>query len=181
MTTSDLRWLVKRGCLSHAREITALQDMDRHFEPPEQNLVFAGNTCFVLTDAGLAVLGRDNSQATQLAQVDKAPGEMPIVAWNHSSAPAAMPNWDRGSRAFVVGEYLIKRFRVPSPNQETVLNAFQEEGWPAAIDDPLPPVRDYVPSPPPRHDQVPESEPGHPDNSFPRRWHGAAGALGARA
>ena len=58
MTTSDLRWLVKRGYVSHAREITARQDADRRFEPPEQNLAFAANTCFVLTEAGLAILGR---------------------------------------------------------------------------------------------------------------------------
>ena len=31
----------------------------------------------------------------------------------------------------------MKWFRVPSPSQEAVLAAFEEEGWPAAIDDPL--------------------------------------------
>jgi hypothetical protein len=28
---------------------------------------------------------------------------------------------------------------VPSPNQEVVLHAFQEEDWPRRIDDPIPP------------------------------------------
>jgi hypothetical protein len=45
----------------------------------------------------------------------------------------------------MVGEYLIKRFRVPSPNQEAVLDAFQEEGWPRSVDDPLSPVADQLP------------------------------------
>ena len=40
---------------------------------------------------------------------------------------------------------MIKRFRVPSANQEAVLEAFQEEGWPASIDDPLSPLSDYDP------------------------------------
>ena len=34
MTTSDLRWLVKRGYLSHSREITLSEDAERRFEAP---------------------------------------------------------------------------------------------------------------------------------------------------
>ena len=33
----------------------------------------------------------------------------------------------------------MKKYRVPSVCQQAVLSAFEEEGWPAAIDDPLPP------------------------------------------
>lgn len=153
MTTSDLRWLVKRGYLSHAQEITAAQDAERRFEPPVQNLAFAKTTCFVLTEAGQAMLGlpvlavplvRDHSPANYLVadpQIDlpsrALAGEQP--------QRGAIPNWDRDSRTFLVGDYLIKRFRVPSPNQEAVLEAFQEEGWPTSIDDPLSPVPDQLP------------------------------------
>jgi hypothetical protein len=35
---------------------------------------------------------------------------------------------------------VVKEFKLPAPNQETILTAFQEEGWPPRIDDPLPPV-----------------------------------------
>jgi hypothetical protein len=55
------------------------------------------------------------------------------------------PNWDRETRTFMVGEYLVKQFRVPSPNQEAVLDAFQEEGWPRTVDDPLSPMPDQQP------------------------------------
>ena len=34
---------------------------------------------------------------------------------------------------------VIKRYRVPAPNQELILSAFQEEGWVPRIDDPLAP------------------------------------------
>ena len=34
------------------------------------------------------------------------------------------------------------RFRLPAANQEAVLRVFEEEGWPAAIFDPLPPHGD---------------------------------------
>jgi hypothetical protein len=33
---------------------------------------------------------------------------------------------------------LVKRYIVPAQNQELVLAVFEEEGWPASIDDPLP-------------------------------------------
>jgi hypothetical protein len=35
---------------------------------------------------------------------------------------------------------LIKAFHRPAVNQERVLAALQEEGWPPRIDDPLPPT-----------------------------------------
>ena len=41
-----------------------------------------------------------------------------------------------------VGEDVVKRYRVPSPTQEAVLDAFEEEGWPDRIDDPLRPDPD---------------------------------------
>ena len=39
----------------------------------------------------------------------------------------------------------MKRFQLPSRNQETILSAFEEEGWPPRIDDPLPPAVDCDP------------------------------------
>jgi hypothetical protein len=44
-----------------------------------------------------------------------------------------------------VGDSLIKQFRQPAGNQETVLAAFEEEGWPERIDDPLSPNREIEP------------------------------------
>ena len=35
-------------------------------------------------------------------------------------------------------DLLVKRFKVPAPNQEMILAAFEEESWPVRIDDPLP-------------------------------------------
>ena len=163
MTTSDLRWLVKRGYLRHAREVTVAQDTDRRFDPAEQNLAFPENTCFVLAEAGQALFGRDDSpanQAVMFAQdaADLLPHTVPMGPIGPAAAAphelssrepaaqaAALPNWDKDRRTFVIGEYLIKHFRVPSANQEAVLNAFQEEGWPASIDDPLQPIPDMQP------------------------------------
>jgi hypothetical protein len=49
------------------------------------------------------------------------------------------PHWDALRRELTVNGQVIKRFRLPATNQEAVLRAFEEEGWPAAIFDPLPP------------------------------------------
>ena len=160
MTTSDLRWLVKRGYLCHAREVTAKQDTVRRFDPAEQNLAFANTTCFLLAQAGQALLGVEHSPANRgvipmsvvadslhspFDQPDMAAGPQTDRPSDAQSGPAVTPNWDRDTRTFTVGEHVVKRFRVPSSNQEAVLKAFQEEGWPTAIDDPLPPVPDCEP------------------------------------
>jgi hypothetical protein len=34
---------------------------------------------------------------------------------------------------------------VPAANQQLIIEAFQEEGWPESIDDPLPPAADQDP------------------------------------
>ncbi len=177
ITTSDLRWLIKRGYLSHAREITGAGDAERRFESQGKNLAFFDDTCFVLTAAGLALLGRDPEETERSLRVAGMPGQprmpgQPDMPGQHgeqsegnAAEPAEMvvsadpillpygsrstaelkPKWDRESRMFVVGEHLVKHFRVPSPNQAAVLNAFQEEGWPRVVDDPLPPLHDQEP------------------------------------
>ena len=48
------------------------------------------------------------------------------------------PRWDPVQRELRFGSVLIKRFRKSAPNQERVLAAFEESGWPRRIDDPLP-------------------------------------------
>ena len=49
------------------------------------------------------------------------------------------PKWDSQTRELRYGEILCKRFRQQAGNQVTILNAFEEEGWPPRIDDPLRP------------------------------------------
>jgi hypothetical protein len=52
---------------------------------------------------------------------------------------ALHPHWDSLRRELTLDGQVVKRFRVPARNQETVLMAFEEEGWPAVVLDPLPP------------------------------------------
>ena len=49
------------------------------------------------------------------------------------------PRW--GSRKLWYGDILCKEYKRPAPDQELILNSFQELGWPKRIDDPLPPEK----------------------------------------
>jgi hypothetical protein len=55
------------------------------------------------------------------------------------------PRWDGRLRELWVGRLLVKRFRNPAGNQTLILASFEEAGWPAVIDDPLPPTADIDP------------------------------------
>ena len=57
VTNSDLRWLVARGFVDHAIEVTMATDAERSFRQPSRPL-FCRKTCFVLTPAGAALRGR---------------------------------------------------------------------------------------------------------------------------
>lgn len=49
------------------------------------------------------------------------------------------PKWNRETRKLWYGETLCKKFRQGAKNQIAVLEAFELEGWPSKIDDPLTP------------------------------------------
>lgn len=55
-----------------------------------------------------------------------------------ASPSAEGPFYDQDRREFWVGNRLVKSYRQPSTVQQAILSAFQELGWPARIDDPLP-------------------------------------------
>jgi hypothetical protein len=130
VSTSDLRWLIRKGYVEHAREITHSGDLARKFQPAN-NLAFSRATCFLATQSGLAFA---RAKAGLNGHSNPAALAKPPL-----SAPLSLPQWDRESRVLYVGPRVVKEFRVRSPNQESVLAAFEEEGWPRYIDDPLSP------------------------------------------
>ena len=54
------------------------------------------------------------------------------------------PHWDAEARELRISGHLVKRFKCKAANQETLLAAFEEEGWRRRIDDPLPPVPEQL-------------------------------------
>jgi len=136
LTRSDLRWLVCQGIVEHGAEGTGADEKRRTFHRTG-TLTFRKQTCFVLTEAG-AELARN--QCNLPAQ--------PNNRFPRSESPNAplVPEWDKERQELRVGGLVVKQFKVPAPNQEMILAAFQEEGWPPRIDDPLPPQAGQNPS-----------------------------------
>ncbi len=63
-----------------------------------------------------------------------------------AASPQPVPRWDMLRRELSVDGQVVKRFRVPAPNQIAILAAFEEEGWPPRVYDPLPPQGDQDPA-----------------------------------
>jgi hypothetical protein len=128
-TVSDLRFLAINGYVDHSREISRPGDPARCYEAG-QNLAFDRQTCFIATEAGLKISASSGSYEI-VARPDA--GNLPT-----SIEPVASPRWDAIARTLTIGGQIVKCYRVPSPNQQAILAAFEEEGWPRSIDDPLP-------------------------------------------
>jgi len=120
---SDLRSLLCRGLVEHGLEKSCPAAHGRTFRM-KSGLSLRANSCFVLSESGLEVVKQSL---------------IPGTGWQHSpfQAPHFLPVWDGHRRELNWGSLVVKRFRQPARNQEAILAAFQEEGWPSRIDDPL--------------------------------------------
>jgi hypothetical protein len=140
-TLADLRWLILRRFAEHGLETTIPGDAERSFRELVPT-AFPEETCFVLSPAGASNL----KKVVHASQKVTAPIEsQPTVATSSGQLPPdsrLTPEWDPARRELRYWGQVIKRYRVPAQNQELVLTAFQESGWPECIDDPLPPVPD---------------------------------------
>jgi hypothetical protein len=126
VTDTSLRVLVINGLAEHRIETSRPNSRNRTFRPAA-NLHLVGMSCFILTSAGIELAQKLVNGEDQL-RVD--PGD--------SSANALTPHFDSSRRILSFHGKTVKRFRVPADNQELILQAFQEEGWPYHLDDPLP-------------------------------------------
>ncbi len=55
------------------------------------------------------------------------------------------PHWDARTGKLTFANQLIKQYKKRTDNQCLVLSAFEEEGWPSYIDDPIPPKDEMDP------------------------------------
>ncbi len=153
LNANDFRWLMRRGFVEHLRETTHPHEMGRSFVSCD-NLAFSDQSCFSLTETGVAAAEEWLGGTSRLALLT---GEVaPLSESDCQSAPdrheapsrlraSATPRWNSEVRELLVGHTLVKCFRYAAVNQEKVLAAFEEEGWPSRIDDPLPPEPEQDP------------------------------------
>lgn len=143
LTNSDLRWLIGKGLVEYAFEVTLAGDSSRSFRQPTRPL-FYKKACFVLTPAG-AALTREIRGRSGTAPRTNGRSTAQSSGLNRVAVPGPLvPKWDRDRQELKVGSTMVKCFKVPAANQEAILAAFEEEGWPTRIDDPLPPHRDQL-------------------------------------
>jgi hypothetical protein len=121
LTVIDLRWLQRKGFVRHLVEELPPLPTGRLFDAAE-GLSFSDRSCFVLTKSGMELV-QEMALAPDLTQVGV-------------EGPKS-PRWDVSRRELLWGGTLVKKFRVPAPNQELILDVLEEEGWPCRIDDPL--------------------------------------------
>jgi hypothetical protein len=105
-----------------------LSALGRTFRPCS-NLAFEDSTAFVMTQEGLRLVSNCHRGGSSR------PGSQ---AEGSSSRTLVVPCWDLRRRELTWDGLLVKKFLLPAPNQEIVFAAFEEEGWPYRIDDPLP-------------------------------------------
>jgi hypothetical protein len=131
----DFRWMISQSYVTHLIEVTLPNDSTRMFR--DAGVTFDSTSCFYLTPKGeeLAVdlLGNGLKQRRPEWHVNDRKAEPEI------EPRCELPRWDTDRQELWFHGLLVKRFRLPSLNQVTILAAFEEEGWPARIDDPLPP------------------------------------------
>lgn len=137
VSDTDLRWLLKRGYAEHLIEITAPRQRRRRFRPAT-NSSFHIHSCFLLTADGCDLARTLKLDWTLHAGHVQA---APLSLANHLEA-RRQPRWDAERRMLWLGNMLVKRFRLEAKSQELILAAFEEEGWPTHLDDPLPPRAD---------------------------------------
>lgn len=156
ISISELRYLLLRGFIAQADEVTEANEELRRFRSVYGHRI-SRRAAFILTPEGWSwwrpCCGSSEADASTEPHYSASPR---VVRALRSVPPRAererqprrmveVPRWDSVRRELCVGKDVVKRFKLPCANQETILAAFQEEGWPPRIDDPLPPQLNHDP------------------------------------
>lgn len=163
MTASDLRWMVAKGFVEHGEETSGYDEPHRSFRRIN-GYFFNNQTCLILTPIGAALaehVFRETARSPQaILAVPAAVAETAVLAnapqaykTNTAAAIALKPRWDTTRRELSFAGLIVKRFRVPARNQETILSVFEEEGWAEHIHDPLPVIHE-IDAPTRLHDAI---------------------------
>jgi hypothetical protein len=160
MTRSDLRWMVAKGFAEHRQERPGY---DAHSLSAHSNgYFFNEHTCLILTPSGAAFADnvfRETAQLPQptLSALAAVANETAVLATARETTKPAIaalkPRWNVIRRELSLAGLIVKRFRVPARNQETILSVFEEEGWAEHIHDPLPATHD-IDAPTRLHDAI---------------------------
>lgn len=138
LTRNEIRWLLHNGIVLHAREVTTTTDRERRFVGLRAHQIPI-DCCFILSDEGLNRILPENRSKVILVSSAVDNGSPKPLSQGAACFKRIVPIWNIDRRELYVGGILVKRFRTPAANQELVIKAFAEEGWPERIDNPLTP------------------------------------------
>ena len=96
LTTSDLRWLVTKGYVEHAQEVTSGKDARRRFQVC-RHLAFGKRTCFVLTTQGMQ-LAAPRALGVARTDADGPPVDDSGAVKAETKTAARLPSWDNQRR-----------------------------------------------------------------------------------
>jgi hypothetical protein len=120
VSTNTLRSLICDGCVEHVVERTTPRSTKRTFSH-SGNLRFVAKSCFMLSVSDV-----------------KATNQLLMHNASEMNGEPEVPTWDAETRTLFFGHLVVKRFKQPAGNQGIILVAFQSQGWPRCISDPLP-------------------------------------------
>lgn len=115
----EIEWLVVAGFL----QLCPNSCSNRPLDQPADNLSPS------LTPLGLSLIER---------LADAFGGEMGALLDPRLSRRQAIPEWDAHTRELCFRGQVVKRFRKSAPNQEQILNLFEQNRWPRRIAVPFP-------------------------------------------
>ena len=125
------------NALPSARESCARRSKSKSTVPaaPSEERVPPAGTYVVIVDA----VGEFRTQLVAQLTASSASSGQTIVAAFTGKLPTMddKPEWKERERRLYVAGALEIELKVPAPNLETALAAFQEEGWPEWIADPF--------------------------------------------
>jgi hypothetical protein len=141
LSDNDLRYLLRLRYLEHANEITCRTHKTRMYRQAG-DLRFTPHSCFILTEPGVSIASRFTEDAC--GATPHFSRSLPIAPSYDQRDMTDIPVWDDRRRTLFLKGQVVKRFRWVAANQQLILSAFQEEGWPIRIDDPLAPASSLV-------------------------------------
>ena len=134
ITRTDIQWLLHKGILHRRPTVDETNSLLRSATTTLSDLLF------ILSDKGCSYVSPISNTAPE--SDGDAPHVDPTDDQATCGSPSELrPSWNRHDRELYFGDQLVKKFSVPAKNQELVLTAFEEEGWPQHIDSPLPPTK----------------------------------------
>lgn len=134
ISENDLRFLVRLELVDHASERTVSRGNGRQFVETGA-LSFTPRTCFILTPTGITA-----TAGFRRSDLSSRKSTTPRLTTASKTDKDDIPCWDSQRSTLSFQGTVVKHFKWQACNQARILAAFQEEAWPAKVDDPLTPT-----------------------------------------